>query len=103
MNIKNIHYIYIQYIMVNRWLYKYEITFITQGETICRKFKSLNEFLSLYGDELNLNRQKCYRIRKKQFSTKTGTSATGLKKYSGLIITDIREEIKSKYVRTLVT
>ena len=86
--------------MVNTWLFKYNITFETDGETVCRKFKSINEFLNLYGEELNLNRQKCYRIRKKQFSTNKGTSATGLKKYSKIIIDDIREEIASKMVRT---
>jgi hypothetical protein len=83
----------------NKWLYKYEITFETQGEMVCRKFKSLNEFLHLFGEELNLNRQKCYRIRKKQFSKNIGTTSSGLKKYSKITINDIREQIASKLVR----
>lgn len=83
----------------NKWLYKYEISFETQGERVCRKYKSINEFLTLYGEELNLNRQKCYRIRKQQFSKNIGTSASGFKKYQYISITDIREEIASKMVR----
>lgn len=85
--------------MVNKWIYKYEITFDLGSEKVCRKFKSINEFLNLYGGDLNLNRQKCYRIRKQQYSTNKGTSATGHKKYERIIINDIREHIASKYVR----
>jgi len=85
--------------MVNKWLLKYEITFDESGSPTTMKFKSINEFLNLYGNELNLNRQKCYRIRKQQYSTNQGTSATALKKYGNIIINDIREEIASKMVR----
>lgn len=88
---------------INKWIYKYEISFETNGEPLTQKFKSLNVFLNLYGKELNLNRQKCYRIRKKQFSTKVGTSATGLKKYSKIEIRDIREVVPSIMVRQEVS
>ena len=84
---------------INKWIFKYKITFQIGDEIITRKFKSINEFLELHGEVLNLNRQKCYRIRKKQFSTNTGTSATGLKKYSNISITDIREIVPSVLLR----
>lgn len=85
---------------INKWIYKYEITFTLEDIiTEKRKFKSINEFLLLYGEVLNLNRQKCYRIRKKQYSIKKGTSASALKKYGHITINDIREVVPSIYVR----
>ncbi len=82
----------------NKWIYKYLVK--VEGEEL-GKFRSINEFLKAHGEVLNLNRQKCYRLRKGQYSTKSGTSAHALEKkgYNKIEIIDIREHIKSRLVR----
>jgi len=83
----------------NKWIYKYLIKI---GEKEVGKFRSINEFLDKYGEEYNLNRQKCYRLRKGQYSTQEGTSAHALKKkgYNRIEIMDIREHIPNQLIRT---
>lgn len=83
---------------MTNWKFKYEITI--DGET--NKYTSIDEFLTHKGTELGLNRQKLYRLRKKQYSENFGkTSAHALikKQYNRIKIKDINEVIPSERVR----
>lgn len=85
------------------WKFKYAITI--NGETT--KYTSINEFLAHRGNAMGLNRQKLYRLRKKQYSDafgKTTAHALVKKGYDKILIEDINEEIPSikRYLRKAV-
>ena len=82
----------------NKWIYKYLVKVDCEE---LGKFRSINEFIKAHGEEFNLNRQKCYRLRKNQYSTNSGTSAHALNKkgYNRIEIMDIREFIPNKLIR----
>lgn len=82
----------------NKFIYKYHLKVDRADCKIDKKFCSISQLLDEYGEILNLNRQKIYRLRKDEFSKNVGTTATALKKYSGISILDIREKRKTKTV-----
>ena len=82
----------------NKFIYKYHLKVDRADCNVDKKFCSISQLLDEYGEILKLNRQKIYRLRKDEFSKNEGTTATALKKYSGIVILDIREKRKTKTV-----
>mgnify|MGYP003663982652 FL=1 len=73
--------------------YKVLVEFTADGVHYKQKYKTISAFLNVWGETLNLNRQKCYRLRHNIYSTNVGKSSAHAleKKYKGITITDIKE------------
>ena len=69
--------------------YKVLVEFTVDGVHYKQKYKTISAFLKVWGKTLNLNRQKCYRLRHNIYSTNALE-----KKYKGITITDIKETYK---------
>lgn len=82
----------------NKFIYKYHLKVDRADCNVDKKFCSISQLLDEYGEILKLNRQKIYRLRNDEFSKNEGTTATALKKYSGITILDIREKRKTKTI-----
>lgn len=81
----------------SHYSYKYTI----EVKDIYKKYCSITDMVKDPEiSHLNLNRQKIYRLRHQQYSTKTGTSATALikKGYKDIHITQIIEKRPFKLV-----
>lgn len=85
----------------NKFKFKYLVCYGDMTKKYCSVVDIIND-PNL--EHFNLNRQKIYRIRKGQYSNKTGTSAHALNKkgYGRLSIQSINEARKTKVFRQLV-